>query len=101
MVPGRPKTVKTLQTHSREVVVENSLGLHARPASRLVQVAKGFCSDIRIVREGHASDGKSIIGVLMLGAGPGTRLSLTAEGEDAIAALDALERLFLSRFNEE
>ena len=86
---------------SIDVVVENSLGLHARPATLLVQTASRFAAEITIGRDGHVSDGKSIIGVLMLGAGPGTRLNLTARGEDAQQALDAVEALFRSRFGEE
>lgn len=86
---------------SLDVVVENSLGLHARPATLLVQTASRFTAEITIGRDGHVSDGKSIIGVLMLGAGPGTRLNLTARGEDAQQALDAVEALFRSRFGEE
>ncbi len=86
---------------SLDVVVENSLGLHARPATLLVQTASRFAAEITIGRDGHVSDGKSIIGVLMLGAGPGTRLNLTARGEDARQALDAVEALFRSRFGEE
>ncbi|NLF16592.1 MAG: HPr family phosphocarrier protein [Lentisphaerae bacterium] len=86
---------------SLDVVVENSLGLHARPATLLVQTASRFAAEITIGRDGHVSDGKSIIGVLMLGAGTGTRLNLTARGEDAQQALDAVEALFRSRFGEE
>ena len=86
---------------SLEVVVENSLGLHARPASQFVKTACQFAAEITIGREGHVSDGKSIIGVLMLGAGPGSTLSLTARGNDAQQALQALQALFRSRFGEE
>lgn len=81
--------------------MENSLGLHARPASQFVQVAKQYSCDVSISRDGHVSDGKSIIGVLMLGAGPGTKLCLMARGDDAGDALDALEKLFRERFGEE
>jgi phosphocarrier protein len=89
------------QELSLDVVVENTLGLHARPASLFVKLASRFAAEITIGRDGHVSDGKSIIGVLMLGAGPGTTLSLTARGQDARQALDALEALFRSRFGEE
>ena len=86
---------------SLDVVVENALGLHARPASQFVKLASRFAAEITVGRDGHVSDGKSIIGVLMLGAGPGTRLNLTARGQDARQALDALEALFRARFGEE
>ena len=87
--------------HSREVVVENTLGLHARPASMFVRTAQLYEADITIGHDGHVSDGKSIIGVLMLGAASGSTLQLTARGADAVAALDALEALFKARFDEE
>jgi len=86
---------------SLDVVVENSLGLHARPAALLVRTASQFSCDLTIGRDGHVGDGKSIIAVLMLGAGPGSRLNLTARGEDAREALAAMAALFRSRFGEE
>ena len=86
---------------SLDVVVENTLGLHARPASQFVKVASRFAAEITIGRDGHVSDGKSIIGVLMRGAGPGTILNLTARGHDARKALDALGALFRAKFGEE
>jgi phosphocarrier protein HPr len=104
---GKPRMNKVAQEEheghvlSLDVVVENALGLHARPASQFVKVASRFAAEVTIGRDGHVSDGKSIIGVLMLGAGPGTTLSLTARGQDARQALDALEALFRSRFGEE
>jgi phosphocarrier protein len=89
------------QALSLDVVVENSLGLHARPAALLVRTASQFGCEVTIGRDGHVSDGKSIIAVLMLGAGPGATLSLTARGDDADEALRALEGLFRSKFGEE
>lgn len=86
---------------SLDVVVENALGLHARPAAVFVKLASRYAAEITIGRDGHVSNGKSIIGVLMLGAGRGTRLNLTARGQDARQALEALEALFRSRFGEE
>jgi phosphocarrier protein len=86
---------------SLEVVVENTLGLHARPAALFVRTASRFESDITIGRGGHVGDGKSIIAVLMLGAGPGTRLELSACGADAREALAALRELFRSGFGED
>ncbi|OGV82143.1 MAG: hypothetical protein A3K18_08405 [Lentisphaerae bacterium RIFOXYA12_64_32] len=85
----------------RHCVIVNKLGLHARPASLLAKTAGGFQSEITIAKDGHVSDAKSIIGLLMLAAGQGTSLSITARGGDAAEALDALEKLIQTKFNEE
>lgn len=85
----------------RDVLVRNRMGLHARPAALLVKCACEFASDIVIARDGNVSDAKSTIGLLMLGAGQGTNLSITAQGTDALEAVDALEKLINDRFGEE
>jgi phosphocarrier protein len=72
---------------SREVTIQNKLGLHARPATEFVKKAMRFSCDITIAKDGHVSDGKSVIGILMLAAGPGTTLEITAQGADAAACL--------------
>ena len=86
---------------SRAVTVSNELGLHARAAARFVQLASRFESRIRIGRDGKATDGKSILGILLLAAARGTTLTISAEGPDEASAVDALVRLVESRFNEE
>ena len=85
----------------RELVVRNKLGLHARPASLFVKTATRFAAEIAVSKDGPVIDGKSILGVLMLAAGQGSRLSITANGEDALEALDALEKLIQNGFGEE
>ncbi len=85
----------------REVTIINKLGLHARAAARLVKLASTFGSDIVLERDGREVNGKSIMGVMMLAAGKGTRLKLRAEGEDAEQALDAIGQLIEDRFGEE
>ena len=85
----------------REFVVRNKLGLHARPASQFVKLAGQFASDITVAKDGTVSDGKSIIGILMLAAGPGSALTVTAQGEDAAEAMEAIEQLITGRFGEE
>lgn len=85
----------------RDVAIVNKLGLHARAASRLVTEASRFDSDIRVAKDGREVSGKSIMGVMMLAAARGARLRITAEGDDAEAALDALEELIRDRFGEE
>ena len=85
---------------SREVTLVNVLGLHARAAARLVQVAGRFHSRICLSKDGRRVDAKSILGVLMLAAAHGDRLVLDAEGGDEQEAVDALTTLVLSRFGE-
>ncbi|MEX0731551.1 MAG: HPr family phosphocarrier protein [Aquisalimonadaceae bacterium] len=84
----------------REVTIINKLGLHARAAARFVAVASGFNATIRVIRGNRTVNGKSIMGVMMLAAGKGTSLVIEAEGDDANAALDALETLIDARFQE-
>ena len=85
-----------------EVKIENSLGIHARPASMMVQVASQFVSDISIDKDGEEVNGKSLMGVLMLSAGKGTTLKINIDGHDAEAARDALFDLVVNRkFDED
>ena len=84
---------------AQRVEVVNRNGLHARPASLLVELAKGFQSEISIVTDGHEVDGKSILEVLSLAAARGTMLEVRAEGSDAAKALAAIEELFASGFD--
>jgi len=86
---------------ARDYVLLNKLGLHARPASLFVKTASQFQADIKISKDGHVSDGKSILSLLMLAAGQGASLNVCARGEDAVEALDALGTLITSKFGEE
>ena len=85
-----------------ETVVEivNRAGMHARPASEFVKLAGSFSSRIRVEKEGLEVDGKSIMGVLMLAAECGSRLTIRVEGEDADEALAALAALVQRGFEE-
>ncbi|HID55305.1 TPA: HPr family phosphocarrier protein [Candidatus Poribacteria bacterium] len=85
----------------REVVITNSLGLHARPAAMLVKEANKYPCDIYIAKGDMKVNAKSIMGVLMLAAGKGSVVTLMADGERAEEALDNLERLIKSNFDEE
>lgn len=90
-----------MNTVTQEFIVENELGLHARPSSSLVKKANGFQSQISIATEdGEVIDGKSILGLMLLGAGKGTKLKITAEGDDATEAIYALGGLFKDKFGE-
>ena len=85
----------------RAVTIVNKLGLHARAAAKFVTTASRFKSDIRIRRDSREVSGKSIMGVMMLAAGIGARLTLIATGSDEAEALDALEQLIADKFGEE
>ena len=86
---------------SKDVVVQNQLGLHARPASMFVKAATKFASEITVEKEGESVNGKSIMGLMMLAAAHGTTLTVTAEGSDAGEALNDLEQLINRNFEEE
>ena len=86
---------------SRQVTVVNQLGLHARAAARFVHLATKFQAHIRVTRDAKVMDGKSIMGILLLAAGRGTSLTITAEGDDEEAAVAALTELVESGFGEE
>lgn len=83
------------------VTIVNKLGLHARAASRLVNCASGFASEIEIVRGTRSVNAKSIMGVLTLAAGLGTELVVQAKGQDEQQAVDAVAALFRDRFGED
>lgn len=83
----------------RTVRVVNPLGLHARAAARFVRVAAAFQADIRVANATHTMDGKSIMGLLLLGATPGTELAISAEGPDEVEAVEALCRLVAQGFD--
>ena len=80
--------------------IVNKLGLHARAAAKLVDLASGFESSIRICRDGREADAKSIMKVMMLAASKGTRVEVLVQGNDAVEAADAIERLVAGRFDE-
>jgi len=84
----------------REITIRNKLGLHARAAAKLVTLASRFDSEIRLRKGDRTVNGKSIMGVLMLAAGQGTRLRVEAEGGDARDALEKIEELIRERFGE-
>ncbi len=86
---------------TRDFEIINEKGMHARAAAEFTKVAGRFQAGIFIAREGIEVNGKSIMGVLMLAAHCGSTISVRAEGEDAEAALDALQKLVETRFGEE
>lgn len=84
----------------REVKIINKKGLHARATAKFVQCADSFEADITVTRCGETVGGTSIMGILTLGAGIGSTITITAKGREAGAALDALDALVADRFGE-
>ena len=84
----------------REVEIVNRLGLHARAAAKLVHLAGSFESDVTVAQDGEEVDGKSILGILLLAAGQGSRIVLRCDGRDEAAAMEALTGLIADRFGE-
>ena len=86
---------------TRELVVQNKMGIHARPAAMIVRITNKFRAEVLVEKDEEQVNGKSIMGLMMLAAGPGTELAIRAEGPDADAALDALAGLVAARFDED
>lgn len=84
----------------KEILVVNRLGLHARAAAKLVNLAGQFDSQLTITKGNRTVNCKSIMGVMMLAASKGTAVTLQADGLDEVDAIDAVERLFADRFGE-
>ena len=84
----------------RSVMIQNELGLHARAATRLVQIAAKFPCEVTVAKDGHEVNGKSIMGVLMLVASKGTMVTIRAKGERAGEAVAAIVALIEDKFGE-
>ena len=85
----------------RTVEITNKRGLHARASAKFVKAASGFDAEVRVTKDGQTVDARSIMGLMMLAAGPGSAIDIEAEGDDAEAAVEALCALVESRFDEE
>jgi len=84
----------------KDVIVENELGLHARPAALFVQTANKFASEIFVEKNGEKVNGKSIMGLMMLAAEKGSKITISVRGDDAEKALSTLESLLTDKFGE-
>ncbi len=85
----------------KDFTILNKLGIHARPAAQFVKTANRYKADVFVEKDGEEVDGKSIMGLMMLAAGYGSVISVSAEGADADAALQALGELITRKFEEE
>jgi phosphocarrier protein len=86
---------------SKELTIKNRNGLHARPAALFVKTSSRFHAEVWVEKDGEKVNGKSIMGLMMLAAGKGSVLKITAEGEDAVLLMQELETLISTRFGEE
>jgi len=95
------KLADTDSIMTRDFMVSNKLGIHARPAAMFVKTANRFSCDIFVEKDGEKVNGKSIMGLMMLAAGPGSKLTVHAQGQDASQALAEIETLIKRKFDEE
>jgi len=86
---------------TRNLVLSNKLGMHARPAAMFVKITSRYHSEIFVEKDGEAVNGKSIMGLMMLAAGCGSTLKVTATGLDALDAVNEIDQLIKKKFNEE
>ena len=85
----------------RTVEICNERGLHARASAKFVKMASGFDAEVTVSKDGHTVDARSIMGLMMLAAGPGVQIEIAAEGDQAEEAVSALSDLVSCRFEEE
>lgn len=86
---------------AKELTVINKLGIHARPAAMFVKVANRFSCSVLVEKDGETVNGKSIMGLMMLAAGPGSHITVHADGQDASRAVQELEELLKRKFDED
>ena len=86
---------------ARTVEITNKRGLHARASAKFVKTASAFDAEVRVSKDGQTVDARSIMGLMMLAAGPGCCIEIEAEGAEAQAALNALEQLVVGKFEED
>ncbi len=87
--------------HRQEVTITNKQGIHARPSSQFVKLASKFTCDVFLEKDGETINGKSIMGLLMLAAGPGSRLTIVCAGDRAEEAVAELSALVNAKFGED
>ena len=85
----------------KELVVQNKMGIHARPAAMIVRITNKFKAEVLVEKDEEQVNGKSIMGLMMLAAGPGSKLTIHANGDDATQAIAEIEALLKRKFDEE
>src|SRR5437667_9831282 len=101
LLSRRASRVAPPQKIDKEMLIVNRLGLAGRPAAMFVRIASRYRSEIWVSKEGEEVNGKSIMGLMMLAAGQGSKLRIRCEGPDAEEAMEELEALINARFNED
>ena len=95
------RSASTGQKIEKEITIINRLGLHARPAAMFVRISSRYRCEVWVSKEGEEVNGKSIMGLMMLAAGQGSKLRIRCDGPDADKAMQELEELINARFNED
>ena len=98
---NRRSAPATNEKVEKEITIINRLGLHARPAAMFVRIASRHRCDIWVAKEDEEINGKSIMGLMMLAAGQGSKLLICCEGADAEKAIEEIEELIAGKFNED
>ena len=93
--------VENSPTKTRDFTVTNKLGIHARPAALFVKITNKYEADVFVEKDGERINGKSIMGLMMLAAGPGAIITVEASGSDAELVLDKLAELINNKFQED
>ncbi len=97
---NKADATSTPQSVTKELVVQNKMGIHARPAAMIVRVTNKFKSEVFVEKDDEQVNGKSIMGLMMLAAGKGSKVKFIATGDDAAALLTEIEALFTRKFDE-
>jgi phosphocarrier protein HPr len=100
MMIDKPNATSPGPALERVLVVQNKMGIHARPAAMIVRITNRYKSEIFFEKDGEQVNGKSIMGLMMLAAGKGSKLKAIVRGDDGQQALDELETLFARKFDE-
>jgi len=100
LLSRKPETTSQSKT-TRELIIVNRLGLHARPSAMFVKTASRFKCEIWVEKDGERVNGKSIMGLMMLAAGQGSKLLVTCEGADGDKALAEIEEIIRRKFDED
>ena len=98
---NRRSSASAGQKIEKAITIINRLGLHARPAAMFVRIASRHRSEVWVEKEGEQINGKSIMGLMMLAAGQGSKLTIRCEGPDADRVMEELEELIRQKFNED
>jgi phosphocarrier protein HPr len=97
---NKSNTTPVSTSLTKELVVQNKMGIHARPAAMVVRITNRFKSDVFVEKDDEQVNGKSIMGLMMLAAGKGSKVKFIATGDDAAALLAEIDALFARKFDE-